>query len=236
MYDTDRFLSWSGVSWQVEARGARSSPRIASSGPAIRAGSRCNVYSYPAGKYLYSINKALDPQVIGMAQIPCKASLIERSSRTQPPSSRGDHTWCMKLLQSCATVLAAALSIAGTAMPARAITNTGNSAATPYVAAFAPLFGTSGVPHSGTMRLVVHDGTIIGTYSGTSVGPDYLDNRIVPVTGSVSDADGYVALSIGGALSLHGSMAGDGTITGTATYNGRLYEFMARPGSPGSGV
>ena len=80
------------------------------------------------------------------------------------------------------------------------------------------------------MRLVVHDGTIIGTYTGTSVGPDYLDNRIVPVTGSVSDDDGYVALFIGGALSLHGTMTRDGTITGTADYNGRLYEFKAAPG------
>lgn len=143
----------------------------------------------------------------------------------------------MNILKSSAGVLAAALAIAaGAAMPALAVTNGATPAATPYVAAFAPLFGTSGVPHSGTMRLVVQDGTISGTYSGTSVSPDYLDNRIVPVTGSVSDADGYVALSIGGTLSLHGTMAGDGTITGTATYDGRLYEFMASPGSPGSGV
>jgi hypothetical protein len=30
-------------------------------------------------------------------------------------------------------------------------------------------------------------------------------------------------------------MADDGTISGTADYNGRLYAFMAKPGSPGSG-
>ena len=82
------------------------------------------------------------------------------------------------------------------------------------------------------MRLVVHDGVISGTYSGTSVSPDYLNNRIVPVTGSVSEENGYVQLFIGGAFSLRGTMADDGTITGTATYNGRLYEFMARPNSP----
>ena len=80
------------------------------------------------------------------------------------------------------------------------------------------------------MQLVVHDGTITGTYTGTSVAPDYLDNRIVPVSGTVSDDDGHVALFIGGALSLQGTMTPDGTITGTADYRGRLYEFEAAPG------
>lgn len=139
----------------------------------------------------------------------------------------------MKLFKFYSAVLAAALFIvAGSTNSALATTNHGISTSTPYVAAFAPIFGSSGVPHSGTMRLVVHDGAISGTYSGTSVSPDYLNDRIVPVTGSVSEANGYVQLFIGGALSLRGTMADDGTITGTATYNGRLYEFMARPGSP----
>jgi hypothetical protein len=141
----------------------------------------------------------------------------------------------MKFFKLSGTALAAALFvIAGSAMPALAITNSGGEVATPYVAAFAPLFGTSGVPRTGTMQLVVHDGTITGTYSGTSVAPDYLDGRIVPVTGSVSSADGYVQLYIGGALSLRGTMAGDGTISGTATYHGRLYQFVAQPGEKGS--
>ncbi len=87
------------------------------------------------------------------------------------------------------------------------------------------------MPHSGTMQLVVHDGTIRGTYTGTSVAPDYLDNRIVPVSGTVSDDDGHLQLFIGGALSLQGTMSQDGTITGTANYGGRLYEFEAAPGA-----
>jgi hypothetical protein len=138
----------------------------------------------------------------------------------------------MKILNSHAATLALALvAVSGSALPALAVTNDGGYGATPYVAAFAPIFGTSGVPHSGTMQLVVHDGTISGTYTGTSVGPDSLDNRIVPVSGTISQSDGYVQLFIGGALSLRGTMANDGAISGTATYRGRLYEFVAKPGT-----
>ena len=137
----------------------------------------------------------------------------------------------MKLTKLHATVLATGLFLlGGPAAPALAVTNDGGELPTSYVAAFAPVFGASGIPHSGTMQLVVHDGTITGTYTGTSVAPDYLDNRIVPVSGTVSDDDGHVALFIGGALSLQGTMTPDGTITGTADYRGRLYEFEAAPG------
>jgi hypothetical protein len=137
----------------------------------------------------------------------------------------------MKFTKSYAILSATALFLlGGAAIPARAVTNSGGELPTPYVAAFAPVFGASGVPHSGTMQLVLHDGTISGTYTGTSVGPDYLDNRIVPVSGTVSDDDGHVQLFIGGALSLQGTMTKNGTITGTANYRGRLYEFEAQPG------
>lgn len=136
----------------------------------------------------------------------------------------------MKFTKSYATVVATALFLlGGSAAPALAVTNDTGELPTPYVAAFAPIFGISGVPHSGTMQLVVHDGTISGTYTGTSVAPDSLDDRIVPVSGSVSDDDGHVQLFIGGALSLQGTMTHDGTITGTANYGGRLYEFEAQP-------
>jgi hypothetical protein len=132
-------------------------------------------------------------------------------------------------------IVAGGLLLAAVAIsPALAVTNSGGGAATPYVAAFAPVFG-GGAPHSGDMRLVVNNGTISGTYSGTSFGPDYLDNRMVPVSGTLSENDGYVQLSIGGALTMHGTMANDGTISGTADYHGRLYEFVAQPGSAGSG-
>lgn len=136
----------------------------------------------------------------------------------------------MKFYKPYATVLATALfALAGSPIPAPAVTNSAGETATPYVAAFVPIFGIAGIPHSGNMQIFVGNGTITGTYSGTSVAPDVLNDRIVPVTGSISQDDGHVQLYIGGALSLQGTMANDGTITGTATYRGRLYEFMAKP-------
>lgn len=141
----------------------------------------------------------------------------------------------MKFLKYFASAVVAFVLLAPTSIaPALAITNAGVQTGTPYVAAFSPIFGISGYPHTGVMQIAVNEGTISGTYSGTSVGPDYLNNRIVPVSGSVSTHDGYVQLFIGGALSLRGTMANDGTISGTATYRGRLYEFLAQPGTMGS--
>jgi len=142
----------------------------------------------------------------------------------------------MTFLKYFASGAAAAIFATASITPALAVTNAGIQAATPYVAAFSPVFGISGYPHTGVMQIAVNDGTISGTYSGTSVGPDFLNDRFVPVSGSVSPNDGYVQLHIGGALSLRGTMANDGTISGTATYRGRLYEFLARPGTAGSGI
>lgn len=134
----------------------------------------------------------------------------------------------MKYFKPTTAALATVL-LTGLAIPALAVTNGGATAATPYVAAFAPIFGNSGAPHSGEMRLSVRDGIISGTYTGTSVRPDYFDDRIVPVTGNVSSTDGYVTLLIGGMFSMHGTMNGDGTISGTAIDDGQFYEFMAAP-------
>ncbi|MBV9332433.1 MAG: hypothetical protein JO146_00345 [Candidatus Eremiobacteraeota bacterium] len=133
-------------------------------------------------------------------------------------------------------VVAGAIVALAAAAPALAVTNAGMEPATSYVAAFAPIFGISGYPHSGVMQIAVNDGTISGTYSGTSVGPDYLNDRILPVSGTISPSDGYVQLFIGGALSLRGTMNADGTISGTASYGGRLYEFVAAPGTLGKRV
>lgn len=138
----------------------------------------------------------------------------------------------MKSIRTIVAALGVVFSVFAMAtVPALAVTNGGDSSPATYVAAFAPVFGGSGVPRSGTMSLLVRDGTISGTYSGTSVGPDYLDNRLLPVTGSVSQ-DQYVQLFIGGAATLRGTMAANGNITGTLTANGHLYEFVAvaRPG------
>jgi hypothetical protein len=134
-------------------------------------------------------------------------------------------------MKSTLAFLATALLMLGaSAFPAGAVTNAGVSLPTAYNAAFAPIFGSTGFPRTGTMSLVVSDGTIRGTYSGTSVGPDVLDNRIVPVTGTVSGSERYVQLFIG-PITLRGTMAADGTISGTADEHGRLYEFAAAPRS-----
>lgn len=138
----------------------------------------------------------------------------------------------MKFSTIYRSLLAAALFSAA-AVPALAVTNTGGEAFAPYVAAFTPTFGPSGVPYAGTMQLLFHEGTVEGTYTGMSVRPDRLNDRIVPVTGTVSTGNGYVQLFIGNALSFRGTMEADGTISGTATYNGRLYDFTAKPGSLG---
>jgi hypothetical protein len=128
-------------------------------------------------------------------------------------------------------VPAVLIAFAGTAVPALAATSYGGAVATPYVAAFAPLFGIAGGPHAGTMQLVFDGQSIRGTYSGDSVMPDRLDDRIVPVSGTIDPSDGSVQLQVGAALWFTGSVAGDGTMSGTATYDGRLYEFVAKPGS-----
>jgi hypothetical protein len=136
---------------------------------------------------------------------------------------------CMKSIVPGAAVLAAAISLSPTPLAAPAATLNGSERATPYVAAFDPIFGTSGIPRSGTMTLVVNDGSISGKYTGTSDGPDPLDNRTVPVIGTVSQNDGYVQLYIGTELALRGTMSADGTIVGTADDDGRLYDFTAAP-------
>jgi hypothetical protein len=127
----------------------------------------------------------------------------------------------------------AAFVLGAVALPALAVTNAGETTYAPYVAAFSPAFGPSAVPHVGKMLLILHDGAISGSYTGISVRPDPLNDRIVPVIGSVNQNDGYVQLHIGSALALTGTMAADGTISGTAEYNGSLYDFMAKPGTPG---
>jgi hypothetical protein len=135
----------------------------------------------------------------------------------------------MKSLINSTSVLAAMFSILSGSVPARAVTTNDRGIAVPYVAAFSRIFGIGGAPHTGTMTLVLHDGSISGSYTGTSIGPDPLNNRIVPIIGTVSGEKGYLQLLIGSAITLRGTMNADGTISGTATENGRLYEFVAAP-------
>ena len=136
----------------------------------------------------------------------------------------------MKLFKPCSAMLASALlAIAGSAVPALAVTNSGGERQRPTLRPL-PRYSELGVPHSGTMRLFVRDGAISGTYTGTSVAPDALDDRIVPVSGSLNENDGYVQLYIGGVLSLRGTMANDGRISGTAPIADGSTSSSLRPG------
>jgi hypothetical protein len=134
----------------------------------------------------------------------------------------------MKRFFKSIPLLAAFVAVAS-CLPVLAATNYGAESATPYVAAFTPLFGNYGVPRTGTMTLSLHDGAISGKYTGTSVAPDPLYDRVVPVTGSFDRSDNSVTLYIGFAITLRGTMDADGEISGTATSNGRLYDFVAAP-------
>jgi hypothetical protein len=135
----------------------------------------------------------------------------------------------MKPFAHCAALLAVAIFLSAGPLPAPAATTNTGERTTPYVAAFDPIYGTSGTARSGTMTLAVHDGSISGKYTGTSPNPDPLDNHTVPVIGTVSQEDGYVQLYIGTGLTLRGTMSADGTISGTASDDGRLYDFTAAP-------
>ncbi len=141
----------------------------------------------------------------------------------------------MNIFDLWRTIPAAALfAVSCLAAPALAVTTAGGITYAPYVAAFSPVFGPPSMPYVGTMRLAVRDGTIQGSYTATSARPDSMSGRIEPVIGSVNQSDGYVQLYVGNALALTGTMAADGTISGTARYYGGLYDFVAKPGSPGA--
>ncbi|HKE37507.1 MAG TPA: hypothetical protein VKB39_08740, partial [Candidatus Baltobacteraceae bacterium] len=134
----------------------------------------------------------------------------------------------MKRIFSRALVMTATLALlGGGAVPAFAASQYGESLqSVPYVAAFDAAVGPSGFPHVGTMRLSIVDGAIAGTYTGMSVAPDRLNDRIVPVMGSVAQ-DGHVQMLIGNAISFEGTIDADQTIEGTAQYQGRLFDFVA---------
>lgn len=141
-----------------------------------------------------------------------------------------------RLISSTAALTLACVAFGGLAVPASAASQYGGSGTNvAYVAAFQTAIAPAGVPHLGSMHLSIHDGAIDGTYTGMSVMPDPLNDRIVPVTGTIDKQDGHVQLQIGGQMSFEGRMYPDDTISGTADYRGRLYDFVAERGSPGSG-
>lgn len=156
---------------------------------------------------------------------------MRRSSNSQLCQSRAVKYKGMHFAKHIAVVGAVALAFASASVPALAVTNAGSAQPTPYVAAFAPLFAVNDAPHAGTMQLVFAGQSVSGTYTGESVMPDRLDDRIVAVSGTVDPSDGAIQLQVGSALWFTGNLAADGSMSGTANYEGRLYEFVAKPRS-----
>ncbi len=121
-----------------------------------------------------------------------------------------------------ALVVAALLSTA----PGRAILGHGPVWTATYVAVFQPQFGHQGVPYSGIMKLKFDHQYISGMYESTSVRPDPMYGRMINVTGTVSK--GNVILHIASLTMLNGSIDNSGTISGTASWQGRLFNFLAK--------
>ena len=113
-----------------------------------------------------------------------------------------------------------------TAIPALAVYTQNPVWNATYVAAFQPTFGHQGVPYSGLMKLKFNHGIISGTYESTSIRPDPMNGRIIAVTGGLKD--GNVMLRIASLSISNGTMDNHGTISGTASWQGKLFNFMAK--------
>ena len=96
-----------------------------------------------------------------------------------------------------------------------------------YVAAYQSTFGTQGPPYTGDLKLTFNHGIITGTYTSISARPDPYYGRIIQVTGGVKG--GGINLRIGSISLPNGTIEKNGTIQGTANWNGKLYNFMAKP-------
>jgi hypothetical protein len=118
--------------------------------------------------------------------------------------------------------------LASRALPALAVAVHGRVWEATYVAAYQPTFGPTSVPHSGIMKLRFNNGIISGTYESTSVRPDPLYGRTIPVSGNVSEGQITLIFQTFGGFTVRGTLAGDGEISGTATINGHFNSFLAR--------
>jgi hypothetical protein len=129
--------------------------------------------------------------------------------------------------RSSVVALLAALTLLP-ATPALAVVLHGHVWEATYVAAYQPTFGPAKVPYSGILKLKFNRGIISGTYQATSVRPDPLYGRTIPVSGNVSEGQITLNFSSFGGFTVRGTLAGDGEISGTATIKGSFYSFLAR--------
>lgn len=121
------------------------------------------------------------------------------------------------------------------AQPAVAISTQSSTPVTVnYVAAFEPMF-RGAFPYTGTMELTFRNGIVSGRYRDMSIRPGapFANQITVPISGGVSGQN--IHFSVGQGFRFNGTIAQDGSIDGTATYSGRMYNFIARVGKPGSG-
>lgn len=130
-------------------------------------------------------------------------------------------------MKACRAALFVGLLLAP-AVPALAIVVHAPVWQATYVAAFQPTFGRQSVPYSGIMALKFNHGIISGTYNSTSVRPDPLRGRIVPVTGNVSHGNITLILQASGGFTVRGTLDDNATISGTATIRGSFYSFLAK--------
>ena len=98
-----------------------------------------------------------------------------------------------------------------------------------YIAAYQPTFGQQGVPYAGDLSITVNNGIMTGTYTAFSNRPEPYYGRILPVTGGVSGSS--VHLRFGSVSLSNGTIEKDGTIRRTVNWNGKLYNFLAKPRS-----
>jgi hypothetical protein len=113
-----------------------------------------------------------------------------------------------------------------------AVSSEGAARGVPYVIGFAPLRSMQ-QPFVGQMVLDFSKGIISGRYTDISIRPGspFANRRNVPVRGGSSN--GNLTLDIGG-VTFRGTIR-DGWMRGSATIRGRIYEFDAERGRPGSG-
>jgi hypothetical protein len=116
---------------------------------------------------------------------------------------------------------------------ARAVTaHVPNARNVAYVIGFHPLHSST-QPYLGQLHLNFANGIISGTYTDISVKPGspFANAHNLSVSGGVTSD--HVTLIIKN-VTFKGTMTGQ-KMSGSATIRGRLYQFEAHPGSPGSG-
>jgi hypothetical protein len=96
-----------------------------------------------------------------------------------------------------------------------------------YVAAMRPQ-SSQGVPFSGALVLSFsRDGIVSGTYRASSIRPDPMNGKIIPVTGGVTGKNIHLSFGMGGNFSVSGTIDAHGRIVASGFRRGVAYNFEA---------